>query len=229
MEAVIFDLDDTLCDYRGARESAFASISLRLRQCDIDDAAFLKRYRSLELDLFRSFAAGRISKAQYRSRRFENVLAEFSSAPPELGAELNEIYMSIANEGVQLFADVMETLRELRRLGIVSAILTNGPSDGQRAKIARCRLGEMVDHIFISEDLGLAKPEPACFLAVAGAIRRRPCEIVMVGDSLDDDVRGAQAAGMKGVLLDRINRHPDYPGVKVKGLNEVVELFRGGI
>jgi HAD superfamily hydrolase (TIGR01509 family) len=80
-----------------------------------------------------------------------------------------------------------------------------------------------VDGVVSSAEVGAAKPDPAPFargLELAGA---RAEEALHVGDSLENDVAGARAAGVRAVLLDRAGAAP--PGVEtVRSLREVASL-----
>ena len=225
IHSVVFDLDDTLCDYRSAKQRAFNAIRELLALHSIDGDRFFDRYQLLEPSLFRSFTGGLITRQQYRVRRFADALAEIAGAPTGLGARLNEIYMSVANEQVRLFDDVPDTVGELRRRRLVCAILSNGPSDGQRLKIAHCGLLNLIEHVFISEELGVAKPAPESFLGVADALGQNPANMMMVGDSWEDDVRGAQAVGMTGVLVDRFATHHQVDAPRVRCLREILALL----
>jgi HAD superfamily hydrolase (TIGR01549 family) len=69
---------------------------------------------------------------------------------------------------------------------------------------------------------GRVKPCPTIFAAALALARVEPAAAVMVGDSLSADVRGAQAAGIRGVLLDREDRYADLDGVERVG--SLVEL-----
>jgi putative hydrolase of the HAD superfamily len=53
------------------------------------------------------------------------------------------------------------------------------------------------------------KPHPTIFQAALSALEVRPSAAVMVGDSLEEDVGGAQALGMRGILVDSDDRYPD--------------------
>ena len=54
-------------------------------------------------------------------------------------------------------------------------------------------------------------PHPTIFQAALDALGVQAAEAVMVGDSLEEDVAGARALGMRAILIDRENRHPDVP------------------
>lgn len=133
--------------------------------------------------------------------------------------------MEIANGSVTIFADAPPTLRALRERGIPTAILTNGPSDGQRRKLAATGLRELVDAVFISEELGFAKPDIRAFEHVLGRMEIDPGGGLMVGDSLEDDVMGALAAGMRAALLSRGDAACDRAHVVVRTLQDVLSLL----
>ena len=58
---------------------------------------------------------------------------------------------------------------------------------------------------------GKAKPHETIFRAALALLEVEPEEAAMVGDSLEDDVEGARALGMRALLVDREGRYPDVP------------------
>lgn len=108
-----------------------------------------------------------------------------------------------------LYADVLPTLTELRRVGYRLGVIANQPSQ-VRAALERDGLVAFFDTMGVSDDLGLHKPDPALFartIEIAGVVPERT---VMVGDRLDYDVRPAQATGMRTVWMLR-GEAPDDP------------------
>jgi len=201
IKAVIFDLDDTLCDYAGAKRKGLAAAAGAIAAPDQSLEEFVGRYFAAEPELFRSFADGQITLDVYRHRRFSE-----AAGRPLTDMELsraNVLYMDHANGGAELFPDVLRTLSTLADRGLVLALLTNGPSDGQRTKLEATGLLKVFEHIFISEEIGAAKPSIQAFQRVAGYLGLSVSDCLMVGDALDIDVRGAQAAGMEAMLLAR--------------------------
>ncbi len=111
-----------------------------------------------------------------------------------------------ASAANQLHADALPVLRGLgdrtgdRRLRL--ALLSNTQSFDMDF-LARSGLEACFDVIQLSCHTGLLKPDRQAFLAAAGMLRVPAGEILMVGDSLEDDIEGARAAGMRALLLDR--------------------------
>ncbi len=93
--------------------------------------------------------------------------------------------------------------------------------------LGRARLLGLVDGVISSAEVGRAKPAPEVFLEAVRVAGVAPEEALHVGDSLENDVRGAQAAGLRAVLLARDGGAPG--GVEsVRSLEEVPSLtFRG--
>ncbi|MUL42736.1 HAD family hydrolase [Streptomonospora sp. PA3] len=99
-----------------------------------------------------------------------------------------------------LYADVRPALAELRAMGLSVVVAGNQPS-AAGASLAAMELP--ADQIHVSEDWGVAKPDPAFFSRVVAATGHTPEEILYVGDRLDNDVRPAKAAGLRAALLRR--------------------------
>jgi HAD superfamily hydrolase (TIGR01549 family) len=95
--------------------------------------------------------------------------------------------------------DARDTLAALRDRGVRTAILTNGWSPLQQHKAARVSFD---GPIVVSADIGVQKPEPEAFEALARALDTPPNEIAYVGDNPLTDVAGALRAGMTAVWFD---------------------------
>ena len=121
------------------------------------------------------------------------------------------------------YADVLPALGELRERGLTLVIASNWD----------CSLPDwlrptgilaLVDGVVTSAEVGAGKPDPRVFeraLQVAGA---EPAEALHVGDKLDNDLEGAAAAGVRGVLVQREGEPP--PGVEaIASLRELSALL----
>jgi putative hydrolase of the HAD superfamily len=105
-----------------------------------------------------------------------------------------------------LYPDALSVLQSLHgqfKLGLV----TNGLSCLQREKIQGVGIAPYFDTIAISGDLGFDKPQPAIFHAVLDPLGVSPDQALMVGNSIKADIGGAQAVGMKAILVNRGDPH----------------------
>jgi HAD superfamily hydrolase (TIGR01549 family) len=112
-------------------------------------------------------------------------------------------------EHFELYEDALPVLERLRAHGLKLGLVSNTGRDLD-AFVAHHRLE--VDAVLGSRSFGRTKPHPTIFQAVLERLRVEPVAAAMVGDSPEDDVEGARAAGIETVfLLDRDDRYPELP------------------
>jgi HAD superfamily hydrolase (TIGR01549 family) len=106
----------------------------------------------------------------------------------------------LESENFELYEDVLPTFQALREAGLKLGLVSNTSRD----------LGVFVGHHRLDVDAwvssgvhGKVKPSPSIFKAVLELLGVAPSEAVMIGDSPEDDVAGAEAVGIRGLLLDR--------------------------
>jgi putative hydrolase of the HAD superfamily len=121
------------------------------------------------------------------------------------------------------YPDVLPALGELRERGVALVIASNW--DCSLADwLGPAGIRELVDGVVTSAEVGAPKPDPRVFeraLAIAGVA---PAEALHVGDKVDNDIEGAAAAGVRGVLLQREGEPP--AGVEaVRSLQELAALL----
>ena len=139
-----------------------------------------------------------------------------ADAARECAAAMTQAWEHAAN--FELYEDVLPTLAELRRLELRLALVSNTGRD----------LDEFVAHHGLDVDAsissrvhGRTKPHESIFRAVLERIEVEPEEAAMVGDSLEDDVEGARALGMRAFLVDRDGRHPEWGEDRLRDLREL--------
>ncbi|HWB17098.1 MAG TPA: HAD family hydrolase [Vicinamibacterales bacterium] len=125
-----------------------------------------------------------------------------------------------------LYDDVVETLTALRQAGIRLGLISNSHRCLASFQ-SHFELDGLVSVAVSSAEHGYMKPHPAIFQAALQLMQVAPGEAVMVGDSLMQDVEGAERIGMRGVLLARAGRPATVaPSVSViRSLRELRELM----
>ncbi|HUG12281.1 MAG TPA: HAD-IA family hydrolase [Opitutaceae bacterium] len=180
--------------------------------------------------------------------RFRAVFKRMRPAPVDAVSEAterafwtklaHEVFSGIANDGTfdgmfpqlwnafsepgrwQLRPGAVETLSKLRARGFRLAILSNFDSR-LHAVLAGLGITAMVDGVFISVDVGVAKPDPRIFDHAARTLGLEPCQLLHVGDSVMADAAGAVSAGWSAALLG--GQFPD--AVPIAELSEVPALL----
>ena len=207
IEAVLFDLDDTLVDTRSAWRAAFAGVLAsayaRYPQLEalgrgehVHDAVFQPLVRQEQA------ADGGEWDREFLRRGFRRLLAEHASHDDEFADGLFGAYVAAQPRGMALFPDVLPTLGALGaryRLALVS----NGLGPQQRSRIQPLGLDAHFPVIAISGELGVRKPDPAIFRHVLSRLGVAASAAVHVGDDPQTDVAGARAAGVATVWVNR--------------------------
>lgn len=223
MKLVIFDLDDTLVDFAATRKVAHGELAKLLEREGIEAAAYLRACTQVDRPLFALFEQGRLTRQEYRLRRFADPFGLLGLSPrADLVARLNTVFMDCVNDSPLLFDDARPVLAALRARGARTAILTNGPSDGQRRKLKATGLDQAVDHVAIGEEIGFSKPAAQAFHKVLERFPVAASEALMVGDSPELDYDAALQAGLMAVLLDRDERHRDSGRPSIRTLAQVL-------
>ena len=113
-----------------------------------------------------------------------------------------------------LFPGAADLVRWLRRSGYLVGLVADTRPGSARNVLRQHGIHEAFDTFVISEELGTSKPDPAMFLAAIRAFGLRRSEadrVMMVGNRLDRDIRGANALGIVSVLVRNNERYPGRP------------------
>lgn len=220
VSGVLFDLDDTLVDHRGAVERGLR-VWLAGLGLDglIEDHA--ERWFTLETFHHERFQRGEISHVEQRRARIRAFFPRCDLRDDAVADDVFAGYLACYRAAWSAFTDAGAALARVRALGLPVGILTNGDQAAQEEKVRRTGLASHGVPVYASSSLPAAKPHPLAFHHVCADLGVDPGGVVMVGDSLRHDVQGATAAGMAGVLIDRIGR---YRHDEVRGVDRVSSL-----
>ena len=203
---VLFDLDDTLLDHRGAvSRGILRHVDLSPGHLVIDDRdAAVRMWHSLEEQHYHRSLSGELSFAGQRRERARDFAAAHGV---ELGdAEADtwfDTYFDSYRSSWELFDDALPCIDRLTDAGTRVGIITNGEPHYQQVKLDRTGLADRFEHVIASGALGFAKPDPRIFLEACRLFDVAPSEAAYVGDRLQTDAIGAANAGLTGVWLNR--------------------------
>lgn len=223
IRAVLFDVGDTLwhsaaappADVFRAKAAERAATFLAERGIACDDPGALARrcWTALE-DAMRAARSGDRVEPDYGEvarRAVAEMGLAFSISD---GAEFMEaIYVSGAEGGKTAYHDARPTLDALRERGLKLGIVTNRAFGGERFRsdLAEAGLDIGWDTVSISVEVGYLKPHAAPFRFALEELKLQPADAVMVGNSLLEDVGGAQALGIRAAWK---RSRPDADGVE---------------
>ena len=222
IKAVFFDLDNTLCDSDTAWSIATRETFQLLckREPDVSVEAITKAWTTVHQQLFQQLNAGKGSMAALRDSRFQCLFKELGLPQGTMTEELNDFLSSRYLTGLRLYEDV-SVLEELHayHVGIVTNGAHDNHTDSQFSKVQHLGLSERIQSLTISDEVGVRKPNIKVFTVACERAGVSPKEALFVGDSIENDIVGANRVGMTSVLIDRKSdrlipetgdKRPDY-------------------
>lgn len=204
--ALFFDMDDTLLDGVGAMQAAWPQVLAPIAEQAGVDVQRLRDAISREASHFwRDEAAVGHWRLDLIGARTIAVARAFEAEG--IGGvnprRVSEEYAELFREHSQLFADAVATLEAVRAAGLKTALLTNGPREMQREKIARFGLEQYFDLVVIEGEFGKGKPHSDVFRHALETVGVAPNEAWHIGDNLYADVAGAQSVGVYAAWIHR--------------------------
>ncbi|WP_045878643.1 HAD family hydrolase [Pseudofrankia sp. DC12] len=216
LRGVLFDLDDALVDQRTAADAAVLGWAAGH---GVTDPQVSERWASVSETHFARYQQREITFTEQRRAQVREFLA-LTVTDDEADA-LFAGYLSRYRAGWATFDDAVPALRRARAAGLRVAVFTNGDEEHQRLKLHQVGLAEEIDLLVASSMLPAGKPDPRAFAGALAIVGLAAGEVLMVGDSLPKDVRGALDVGISAVLLDRYDAHPDVEVPRIHGLHEL--------
>ncbi|ELZ48435.1 HAD-superfamily hydrolase, subfamily IA, variant 1 [Halorubrum coriense DSM 10284] len=201
-EAVLFDLDNTLYPYAPCNEAGkrAALDALRERGYDLDRAAFDDLYARGRREAKRET---RTTAASHdRHVYFKRGLSLYADAPDSASAlAAGDAYWDGYLDAMSLCDGVEAVFDALDAAGTDVAVVTNHTTRVQLRKLTRLGVGDRIDLLVTSEEVGREKPSALPFTTALAELDRRPSEVLAVGDNVETDVVGANALGIDSALF----------------------------
>lgn len=226
---LLFDLDHTLFDSDASEAQAFAHA---LATVGIEEPGrYFPTYDAINRGLWAAVERGELPTAAIKRVRFERLVAAAGlDVDPQVLAEAFLVGMGQFGE---LYPDARAVLAALAaRDDLTLALVTNGLSEVQRARIARLELAAYFDAIVVSSEVGVAKPARQIFDVAFARLAEPPrATAVMIGDSHSSDLRGGRAAGIATCWFNPHRRPATDRALidhEIAALVEVLALIGGG-
>lgn len=248
IRVILWDIDNTLLDFNVAEVVALTQEFQEFGLGEFTEE-LLNEYMVINHRRWQALERGEMEKLEVTEGRFVEFFG-LHGWDTSIAADFNFRYQELLGETICFKDDGYHIVEGLKGKMLQGAA-TNGTKRAQTGKLKNSGLGELFDLVFISEDIGYEKPaieffnkvlEDADAWLVAHEAecpysngkylgKLKPEEVLMVGDSLTSDIKGANNAGMvacwynpKGVVCDK-DVKIDY---EIKDLHEALELIEVG-
>ena len=221
---VFFDLDHTLWDFDKNSMLAYKRVFNKF-EIDVDFDDFIKIYEPINLAYWKKFREERITKEELRRGRLIDSFKIFNKKYTTLTIDkLADAYIEELPLDNYLFdgaLHILDYLAEKYQLHII----TNGFEEAQEKKMKASNLRKYFNTVTNSEMVGVKKPNPKIFNFAMDLANAKPEHSVMIGDSLEADIKGAIDVGMQALYFDYKNSDYNDSYQRITHLSALKDLF----
>ncbi len=223
---LFFDFDDTLWDFQKNSSAVLHQLFYEFElegKLKADLTEFLSAYKKVNQQFWTLYNTKQISKQHLRDHRFNETFKLFGYDHFEENLLITEQYLKRAPHGSCLKDGCVEILEYLKP-NYQLHIITNGFKEVFSIKMKACGIGNYFDKIIISEEHQLVKPEEKIFRLAESFAAADTKDCVMIGDSLESDVKGALNAGWEAIYFAE-DKVQNYEGRTISNLKELKGIF----
>jgi len=230
IKVVLWDIDGTLLDF-GQAENYAMKKCFGILDMGVCTDEMVARYAAINAKYWERLERNEITKQEVLVGRFQEFF-ETEGLPLEKAVPFNEEYQIRLGDKVFFNDNAAALVQEMKERKVAQYAVTNGTLAAQRRKLAASGLDRMLDGAFISDKIGVEKPNIGFFEHVFDTVSEarhfEKNEIMIVGDSLTSDIQGGNNAGIvccwynpegnkntKGLRID----------YEIKNLNDLKEIL----
>ncbi len=226
-KVILWDVDATLLNFEKAEEAGIRGCFEKYNLGECTDE-MLENYKVINRGYWQAMERGEIEKPVLLVKRFEDFLNVYG-LDSSVAAGMNSLYQILLGETVVFYENALETVQALKGK-VLQCAVTNGTKVAQDGKLKNSGLDKEFDRVFISEVVGVEKPNKGFFDAVFAEIGEfSRDEVLIVGDSLTSDIQGGVNAGIKTCWFNQKGAEntsalkPDY---EIRDIGEVLEIVK---
>ncbi|MBI1344003.1 MAG: noncanonical pyrimidine nucleotidase, YjjG family [Terrimonas sp.] len=206
---LFFDLDHTLWDFEANSKQTLQELylSLALKEKGVDDFDRFHRQYLLHNDkLWERYRNGYIRVDELRWKRMWLTLLDFKIGDEQLARQMGVVFLDLLPTRKILFPYTLEILNYLTEKKYRLHLITNGFEKTQFSKLKNSGIDHYFDAVITSEGSNSLKPHKEIFEYAFKQTGALPEESIMIGDTVDVDILGAQNAGIDQVHVNHINK-----------------------
>ena len=226
IKTILWDVDGTLLDFDAAEKAAIKTLFQDFSLGECTDA-MIARYHEINIGFWQKLERNELTRSQVLVGRFEQFFKEYGIST-EIAPAFNERYQLTLGDTIVYRDDSLSIVKSLKDK-VKQYVVSNGTVAAQNKKLDRSKLGREMDGIFLSEALGVDKPDIAFFTKVFSEIHADDLSTIMiVGDSLSSDIQGGMNAGIRTCWYNPEGKdlpstyHVDYI---ISDLHELMDLI----
>ena len=226
---VFIDLDDTLWDFHANAKSSLHEIfeTRKLQQHFDSFEQYFEIYAKRNLELWDQYGKGFITKEALSLERFLHPLKMVGIDDAELAIKIGREHLDLLPTRTTLVPYAIELLDYLAPKYPLT-IVSNGFIEVQYRKLKSCQIEQYFSYVVLSEAAGALKPDKRIFEYALGLNEATTTETIMIGDSYEADISGAQNVGMDQIYFNpNVEESPsNFPATYfAKSLDQILAIL----
>ena len=213
-KVLLLDLDNTILNFDKAEYKAFFK-TMKEYQIKTGFKMF-SRYKEINHELWRQYELEEISKMEVFENRFRDLFSEFHINFNNIKEISDKYLFNLSKESHFMFGAKRALKRLAKKYDLY--LITNGQIDVQKGRIKAANLDQYFKKIYISEEIGYQKPKLEFFQYIKKDINYIDEEVLVIGDSLTSDIKGANNANLDSCFINRFDIESDKYNYKVGSL-----------
>lgn len=225
IRVILWDIDGTLLNFKAAQSKSLRILFKEFNLGNLDEDMILD-YDHINHLYWEKLERGEISKPEVLVNRFKDFFNKYDiNCDVDL---FNSRYQETLGDTAVFYENGESAVKSLKGMGIRQFAVTNGTKVAQDRKLKNSGLINILDEIFISDNIGHEKPNKEFFIPVFKKLEGINLdEIMIVGDSLTSDIQGGVNVGIKTCWFNpngSVNNKGLNIDFEIKGLKEVLDI-----
>lgn len=220
MKYLLFDADGTILDFRRTESVALERVFSSLNIPYIPEN--ISKYKEINLKCWRLLEENKMTQKKLSEERFRLFLKEMerSDDPFEVGV----LYTSLLSRNGYLIDGARNMLSSLENYK--KSLITNGVIETQNRRIDSLDIRRYFERVFISEEIGVNKPDKRFFDCVLKLLKIERKDAVIIGDSIESDIMGGVNSGIDTIYLSFDGKRSEEATYNAKSYEELVDIIK---
>lgn len=221
---IFFDLDHTLWDFDRNSSLAFKEV-FELNSIPVDFESFTEAYNPINFKYWKWYREDRVTKAQLRYGRLKKTFDALGiSVTDDIIDKLSEDYIAYLPKHNHLFDNAVQVLEYLDKKYKLH-IITNGFEEIQLKKLANSQINHFFKSVITSEAAGVKKPHSKIFKLALSRADATAASSVMIGDTYEADIVGAERVGMHTICFNYHNLKLPKTNIEIDRLIKLTDYL----
>jgi len=206
IKGIFIDIDDTIYNYKAAH-------SIAIKQCyeyffkNISSRLDFNKFNEIYRDKRNIVTSNLYPQGACRSRflAFQSMFEDFDLKKPyELALLFEKLYWNSLINTISVYEPVLDLLHYAKNNNIKTCAVTDMQAYYQVKKLEKLQVSDYIDYLATSEEAGEEKPSKKIFNLALRKVKLKNNQVIMIGDSLEKDINGAEKLGIKAFNIEEL-------------------------